>query len=139
VGLGVALAAGCADLDTGFDPAFGLPDVAVDDPSFAQDVQPIFERRCATGGCHTLASAQAGLVLEAQHAYGALVNQPSTLNPPMDRVEPFDPDGSWLVRMIRDEPAARNDLSRMPLAAAPLTENQIRTIVNWILAGAPDN
>jgi hypothetical protein len=134
----VAILAVAADLDTGFDPAFGLPDVVVAQPSFSGDIQPIFDRRCLVGGCHTLASAQAGLILHASVSYDSLVNAVgATLEPSLRRVVPFEPDESWLVRMIGDDPVARDGRSRMPLAAAPLTPNQIQTIVNWIARGAP--
>ena len=138
VGPAVALfAVACADLDTGFDPAFGLPDQVVAQPSFSIDIQPIFDRRCLVGGCHTLASAQAGLILHESVSYDSLVNVTATLQPSLRRVVPFDPDASWLVRMIADDPVGRDGRSRMPLAAAPLTPNQIQTIINWIARGAP--
>ncbi len=72
-------------------------------PSFATDIQPIFTRRCAIGGCHSLNSARAEMVLVAGHAYDSIVNKPSFLNPALDRVEPGDAANSWLVRMIEDD------------------------------------
>ena len=130
---------GCADFDSTTDPAFGLPDVAVAAPSFSADIQPIFDRRCSIGGCHSLATAQAGLVLVAGQSYDALVGVPSRMRPQFARVTPFDAPSSWLVRMIGDDPAARFGRQRMPLSSMPLTENQIITIVNWIEQGAPRN
>ena len=135
----VALAWGCADFESTVDPTGGLPDVEVANPSFANDIQPIFTRRCAIGGCHTVNSARAELVLTAGHAYDSLVNKPSYLNPVLDRVEPGDSSKSWLVRMIGPDDAARLNYSRMPLGGHPLTDNQIATIVNWIENGAPRN
>lgn len=57
-------AAGCADFSAPEDPTFGLPDVEVATPSFARDVEPILDLRCATGGCHTARARRAGMVLE---------------------------------------------------------------------------
>ena len=74
-------------------------DVAVAEPSFARDVQPIFTRRCSIGGCHSLASAQAGLDLTEGRSYDALVNVPSRLGTQL-LVSPGAPDASWLVAMI---------------------------------------
>jgi hypothetical protein len=54
-------------------------------------------------------------------------------------VEPGNAADSWLVRRIGADPALRNGLPRMPLAATPLTPNQIATIVNWIDQGALRN
>jgi hypothetical protein len=133
------LAWGCADFESTVDPTGGLPDVEVANPSFATDIQPIFVRRCAMGGCHSVGSARAELVLAAGHAYDSLVNKASFLNPAMDRVEPNRADSSWLVRMIEEDDAARLHYSRMPLGGQPLTDNQIATIVNWIEQGALRN
>ena len=137
--MGVALAWGCADFESTVDPAGGLPDVEVANPSFANDIQPIFIRRCAIGGCHSVGSARAQLVLAPGHAYDSLVNKPGYLNSLIDRVEPGDAANSWLVRMIEDDDVARFHYSRMPLGGQPLTRNQIATIVNWIENGAPRN
>jgi hypothetical protein len=135
----VALVWGCADFEATVDPTGGLPDVEVANPSFANDIQPIFTKRCSIGGCHSLASAQSQLVLVEGHAYDALVNQPSSLAPGFVRVKPANADSSWLVRMIGPDEDARFNNARMPLAGHPLTPNQIATIVNWIENGALRN
>jgi hypothetical protein len=135
----VALAWGCADFELAVDPTGGLPDVEVQNPSFARDIQPIFTKRCSIGGCHTLLSRKAELVLAEGYAYDSIVNRPSWLVPLLDRVEPGDATTSWLVHMIEDDDAARLNFPRMPLASEPLTDNQIATIVNWIENGAPRN
>jgi hypothetical protein len=137
--LGVVLALGCADFEATVDPTGGLPDIEVTNPSFANDIQPIFTKRCSIGGCHSLASAQAQLVLVEGHAYDALVNEPAFLVSQFLRVEPADADTSWLVRMIEADDAARFNNVRMPLGGQPLTRTQIATIVNWIENGAPRN
>ena len=136
---GITLAWGCADFESTVDPTGGLPDVEVANPSFANDIQPIFTRRCAIGGCHSVNSARAELVLTAGHAYDSIVNKPSYLNPALDRVEPGDAASSWLVRMIGPDDDARLHYSRMPLGGQPLTNNQIATIVNWVENGALRN
>ena len=139
LGVAIALVWGCADFESTVDPTGGLPDVEVANPSFANDVQPIFTKRCSIGGCHSLYSARAEMVLLPGHAYDSIVNKVSYLNPPMARVEPGDTLNSWLVRMIKDNDAARLNFARMPLGGQPLTRNQIATIVNWIENGAPRN
>jgi hypothetical protein len=126
----------CADFETVNDPTGGLPDVAVADPSFEHDVQPIFTKRCSIGGCHSLATAQAGLVLTPGVAYDALVDQPATLRPGAVRVSPFQSGESWLIHMVGPDASGRVGLPRMPLASTPLTPNQIATLVNWIDQGA---
>jgi len=135
----VPLALGCADFDAVVDPTGGAPDVLVPSPSFSANVAPIFAKRCATGGCHTIATHQAGLTLDPSRAYESLVGVPSTLRPSALRVTPSQPERSWLVTMISADDAARQGVSRMPLATHPLTDNQIATIVRWIEQGALRN
>jgi len=135
----ITLAWGCADFESTVDPTGGLPDVEVANPSFANDIQPIFTRRCAIGGCHTVNSERAELVLAPGHAYDSIVNKPSFLNPALDRVEPGDAPSSWLVLMIEGDDDARLHFPRMPLGGQPLTPNQIATIVNWVENGALRN
>ena len=135
-----ALPFACADFSALEDPAFGLPDVEVAQPSYAADVQPIFTRRCTVGGCHTLASEQGGLALEPSVAYDELVGVAAISS--VDgylRVEAGNAADSWVIRRLHANPTLRNGLPRMPLAATPLTDNQIATIVNWIDQGAPRN
>jgi hypothetical protein len=43
------------------------------------------------------------------------------------------------VRIIQGDPARRFFVERMPLGRAPLTDNQIATIINWVNTGAPRN
>lgn len=126
----------CTDFTVTRDPTGGLPDVIVARPSFETDIQPIFTRRCTRGGCHSLASAQAGLVLERSYAYDSLVNRPALLAD-FVRVKPGDYTNSWLWRMIVADAGPRFGLARMPLLSTPLTPNQVQTIVNWIDEGAP--
>lgn len=130
---------GCADFDTPVDPAGGAPDDLVATPSFSANVAPIFEKRCATGGCHSLATRQAGLALTPDAAYSALVGVQAALRPSLLRVRPSQPADSWLVAMIGADNSVRQGYSRMPLATQPLTANQIATIVRWIEQGAQRN
>lgn len=133
----VVVAAACADFKV---PTAAIgPDTLVAEPSFARDIQPILTARCATVGCHTAVTHQAGLVLQAGIAYDSLVGRPSTLAPQFVRVAPGDADASWLLRMIGPDPAARFGIERMPLGRAPLTDNQIATIVRWVTQGALRN
>jgi hypothetical protein len=135
----VALAAGCADFEAAAPNAAGLRDTLVAVPAFAADIQPMLTARCATGGCHNLATSQAGLNLARGYAYDALVDVPSVYGAPLDRVEPGNAVASFLVHAIQAPQAPRGILPRMPLGREPLTDNQIQTIVNWIGQGAPRN
>ena len=137
--LALVLGVGCADFEGTVDPTFGLPDVIPDAPTLARDVQPLFDRRCAFGGCHSVATRQAGLVLVRDSAHRALVGRRSLLQGSRTLVVPGDAAASWLMTMISADGDARVGYSRMPLAATPLTPNQIATIARWIDRGAPEN
>ncbi|MEO6444467.1 MAG: hypothetical protein ABIZ91_07325 [Gemmatimonadaceae bacterium] len=138
--LEIAVATGavtaCATFDSSLDPTFGLPDVVPADPTLARDVQPILDRRCAYGGCHSSATRQAGLSLAAGASHAAIVRRPARLSPGDTLVVPGSASHSWLVTMISEQAGARRGFSRMPLAATTLTPNQIATIVRWIDHGA---
>jgi hypothetical protein len=133
----LATIAACTDFEA--PEVVPLPDVVVGDPSFADDIQPIFTARCATASCHNLATQQVGLNLQEGYAYGAIVGVVTPTSREFSLIEPFDPDNSWLVRMIQPDPALRFDHPRMPLGRDPLTANQIATIVNWVTKGAAQN
>ena len=108
--------------------------------SFSQQVQPILTDRCAFGGCHASTSPAAGQSLAEGLAYVSLVNLPSQELPSMDRVEPGDPDQSYLVHKIQGTHLAVGGSGlRMPRGQEPLSEDQINLIRAWIEQGARNN
>lgn len=135
----IALLSACADFEGITSSTGGIPDVVIDAPRFGQDIQPIFERRCSIGGCHSQASQQAGLNLTRDSAYSALIGRPSRLFVGEVLVRPGDANNSWIVIAIRDDAPRRRGLARMPLGSGALTPNQIQNIVNWINRGAPED
>jgi len=105
--------------------------------SFDSIQNSVFTPTCALSGCHNEASASAGLVLASGQSYGNLVNVPSTEVPSFDRVEPGDPERSYLIKKLRGDADITGD--RMPRGGAPLSSSQIDSIVQWIAAGALNN
>lgn len=95
--------------------------------SFAADIQPIFDLRCA--GCH---GGNGGLDLSPGLAYGNLVSVQSQGYAPMMRVQPGDPENSVLYGKVSGSTFG----DRMPLGQEPLTAGQIESIRAWIAAGA---
>ncbi|RMF57487.1 MAG: hypothetical protein D6748_11040 [Calditrichaeota bacterium] len=87
--------------------------------------------------CHSGAGAPRGLQLTEGNSYGLLVNVRADEKPEFFRVEPFNPDDSYLIKKVEGTP----DISggRMPLNRPPLTADQIKVIRRWIANGAPDN
>lgn len=92
---------------------------------------------CARGGCHSAASASAGLVLEASQSFVALVSAQSTQQAALNRVTPGDPENSYLIRKLRGDAGISG--GRMPLGGPFLSEEQIQRFVGWIDAGAANN
>lgn len=105
--------------------------------TFSSINSQIFQVRCVS--CHNTAGSavNGGLNLESSVAYQNLVNTPSTEQPGLRRVNPGDPDASYLVRKL--EGTAGITGARMPLGGAPLTSDQINTIRQWITNGAQNN
>jgi hypothetical protein len=106
--------------------------------TFSQIQAQIFTPTCAKAGCHASSSAQAGLVLEAGQAYGNLVGRSSSQRSDFARVQPGDPERSYMILKLQGDPTITG--LRMPQDGPPyLTSEQIDGIAAWIRAGAPNN
>jgi hypothetical protein len=88
-------------------------------------------------GCHTGGSPPQGLNLEADQSYGLLVDVPSNEVASVDRVEPGEPDNSYLIRKLEGTASVG---ARMPGDGPPyLTREQMDIIRQWISDGATDD
>ena len=72
----------------------------------------------------------------ANDSHAALVNV-SSLQVAQDRVEPGDPDNSYLIRKLEGDAGIVG--SRMPQGGPFLDQATIDTIRQWINDGAPNN
>src|SRR5689334_18643017 len=72
--------------------------------SFANNIQPIFNRSCALTGCHAPGSLGGNLDLSAGNSYRQIVNHASFQQPRKKRVMPGDPDASYLVQKLEGAP-----------------------------------
>jgi len=109
-------------------------------PTLSGDVQPILTASCAFSGCHGGASPAQGMSLVAGQTFANTVNVPANELASMDRIEPNQPDQSYLVRKIEGtQAAAGGSGARMPLGGAALSQSDIDTIRGWITAGALNN
>jgi hypothetical protein len=137
--LGLA-AAGCAG-DGIRDPASGNTD-CFDEPAFAFDpklscVQEfVLTPRCAIAGCHA-APAAAGLSLVEGRTFGETVNVLATSDPNFRRVEPGDPNDSYVVMKLAADPRIVGQ--RMPFGAPPLGASEMTVVGEWIARGAMDD
>jgi hypothetical protein len=106
--------------------------------TFSRIQAEILTPNCAKAGCHDAASASAGMVLAAGVSYGQIVNRPSTERSTLDRIEPGDPNRSYLIKKLRGDSDITGD--RMPLdRPGGLPQEQIDGIIAWVRAGAPND
>jgi len=149
-------------------------------PVSFQSLMPIFGLSCVTSQCHDAGSRAAGLYLGTPCTYDAaaqwtcrfpslpsgVVSEvyadlllPSRTAPEVHRVEPGDPDRSFLLDKLSDAQAShgyacmnqdptKSDLPcgvAMPLTGAPLCaqpgagREKFAAVAAWIAQGAPDN
>ncbi len=104
--------------------------------TFTRIQTEIFTPSCALSGCHDSGSHQAKLDLSIGNAYLQIFEVTSTESPLM-RVVPSDPNNSYLFQKINGTAGIAG--SRMPLGTAPLSNDQINLVRDWILSGAPNN
>jgi len=97
----------------------------------------IFTTSCAFSQCHGGDFPKQGLDLTAGKAFGSLVGVQSQERPALKRVEPGDPDNSYLYLKITGDPSIAGD--RMPFGAPALSSDKIDLIRQWITEGAKNN
>ena len=83
--------------------------------------------------CHIGATAPLGLRLDEANSYALLVGRASAQSPGLLRVDPGDPDASYLIRKL--EGTAQTG-GQMPLDAPPLPQSDIDIVRQWIVDGA---
>lgn len=108
-------------------------------PVSLADIQAqVFGPLCA--GCHsgpTSGTLPSGMDLSSAAAsFAALVNVPS-LQVALDRVEPGNPDDSYLIRKLEGDPSISG--SRMPQGGPFLDQATVDLIRQWITEGANNN
>ncbi|HUF72626.1 MAG TPA: Ig-like domain-containing protein [Gammaproteobacteria bacterium] len=100
-------------------------------PTFESIQEQVFDQLCIS--CHIGASAPLGLRLDDVNSYALLVGVASAQQPALQRVDPGDPDDSYLIRKL-DGTATTG--GRMPLGLPALPAADIAVIRQWITDGA---
>ena len=86
--------------------------------------------------CHGPAFASAGLRLDEAVSFSAIVGVASTEVPTLSRIEPGDPDNSYLIQKIEGTQAIG---AQMPLGGPPLPPETMAFFREWVSNGAlPD-
>ncbi len=106
-------------------------------PTLTEIQTTIFNRRCAIPGCHASPDPVFGLDLTEGASHASLVGVPSVEPPGFLRVEPGDPEDSYLYMKVLGDPRIAGD--RMPPILSFLDADEIDRIRRWIEAGAEDN
>ncbi len=131
------LIAGCnagsgEGLDFGGRPADG-EDIPLA-PTLESLQANVFDTSCVT--CHAGAAAPQGLRLDAGNSYTSLVGVESREDDSFLRVEPGNPDDSYLVHKLEGRASVGE---RMPLGGPPMPDEVIAYVRQWIADGAlPD-
>ena len=128
--------AGCAGDGAGLDEN-GRPEgesAGTLQPTFKSIQDNVFTPFCT--GCHAGAAAPRGLRLDEGASYALLVNAASAEVPALRRVQPGNPDTSYLIQKLEGTAAVG---ARMPLNAPPLPQATIDVIRQWITNGAPNS
>ena len=120
---------------TGGPPPPPPPPGASFGPNFSEIQASLFGPTCATAGCHSGGAPAANLNLEAANSYAMLIGIPSTQDAGVQRVNPGNPDQSYLVTKLEGPGAAGG---QMP-PAGPIPQADIDVVRQWISDGAIDD
>lgn len=115
-----------------FEFAFEVRKPAVS-ATFTRVQNEIFSPNCTAAGCHSGSSPPDGLLLTQGSAWANIVNVNSVQMPSLLRIEPGDPDNSYLVRKVEGDGIVAN---RMPLGQDPLPQELIDLLRAWVENGA---
>ena len=108
-----------------------------DTPKLSVIQAQILDLNCAISGCHVGATPPRGLNLEDGNTFSNIVNVASDAQPAVLRVNPGNPDQSYLYLKIIGDASITG--SQMPLGRSPLSSEEMELIRDWITEGALDN
>lgn len=139
---GLLLPLAACDVDTStpmvFDPKEPVDNGDNGDPpeefvaTFAYVQENIFDVSCAVSGCHANIEYPN---LSADQSYGNIVNGASSAGGGL--IVPNDADNSYIYMKIIEADGIFG--SRMPRGRAPLSDDQVAALRQWIERGAPND
>ena len=104
-------------------------------PNFSEIQANVFTPTCATSGCHAGSNPAASLNLEAANSYAMLVGVASTQDAGIQRVNPNNPNLSYLIQKMEGTAATGNV---MPPTGS-IEQADIDIVRQWITDGAIDD
>ena len=138
----LAICAGCSGDGSTLGPdgrpadeerADGDSDANGSDITLAQISEQIFAPKCV--GCHGGGSPAANMSLESGVVAAEIINVASSQNSDLKRVDPGNPDSSYLLIKLRADEGMVSQ--QMPLGGGALSDEQIEMVRKWIAGGAP--
>lgn len=103
--------------------------IAQSEQELEAQVINIFESTCAKVGCHIGPNSQMGMELTRQNFYASIVDEPSAENPNLMRVDPGDPELSYMIKKLKGDADIIG--LQMPMTGE-IAPEEIATIENWI-------
>ncbi|MBL9027379.1 MAG: hypothetical protein JNL21_34630 [Myxococcales bacterium] len=108
--------------------------------SFAADVAPVLEQKCATANCHVGSMADGGLDLGAMVAHANTVGHATkSCGGDRTRVIAGDPAESYLWDKIMGTDLCGTSKKMPPATKPQLDAAEIQAITDWICGGALDD
>ena len=101
---------------------------------FSEVQANVFDMSCMGSSCHSGANPAEGLNLEAANSYAMLYQIPSTQDAGVQRVNPGNPDLSYLIQKLENI----GGVGLMP-PGTPISQPFIDSGRQWIMAGAIDD
>jgi hypothetical protein len=105
--------------------------------TFSTDVMAIFNASC--NNCHTAGGPPAQLNLDPGVAYANIVGVPATELGSMDRIEPGNPDASYLVNKLQDTHLSVGGSGTVMPPSGGLPQSTIDVMRTWVSEGALNN
>ncbi len=103
-------------------------DVNAAQPRITVNVSEILNKKCIR--CHTNKNNDDGLDFRDEYIFATAVNRPSNQKPEVVIIQPGDPENSYLIMKISNDPGIEGN--QMPLGGEKLSEDNIQEIANWI-------
>jgi cysteine-rich repeat protein len=117
--------------------------------SFRNEVMPIMTnpQTCGnTASCHGNDPAPQGFRVDINDTALTLANMLAVSTgfpkgtPPLNRIEPFEPEASYIIRKVIGDQAEVGGVGvRMPFLGKPICNDEIATLCFWAAEGALDN
>ena len=131
---------GCAGDGSRLDEMFDV-DLCAEpqEPSLAEIQMNIFDQKCGIEPCHTPTGIGPMPLHTTEVSFASLVNIDSQQVPELKRVEPENPNDSYLVwKILGEDPDGEGAIVgvRMPFGGQMLPPEEIDDITQWILNGA---